>query len=148
MLLWCCCLLIGRPVEAQSIQRGEFFQPDNEPLVAQRYEKKVEIGPGVIYDAIINVTTKGNGLLEFSTLRLHVFDEHDDGAYYEKGLLDIEFVDLDKDQYKDIIISGSVRYTNEQGQVVRNESVIFIYMFDPEPKRFTRAFRKGSLNLD
>src|SRR4029079_17100174 len=58
-------------------------------------EKEVVLAADVKMSAVIEVTAKGNGSLRIGNLNLKVFDSHDDGSYYENGLLNIDFSDLD-----------------------------------------------------
>jgi hypothetical protein len=86
--------------------------------------------------------------LEISNLKLHVFDSHDNGAFYEDGLLNIEFADLDGDGKRELVISGLVCFTDEKGdKVLRREAVVFIYALQPN-RTFKQVYRNTDVRLD
>ena len=52
--------------------------------------------------------------------------------------------DLTGDGYKDLIISGVVRYTGEKETDVNTfESITQIYLFDPKDRQFKIKYRLG-----
>lgn len=92
------------------------------------FQKDVLLAPGVVGTARIEVTAKGNGNLHLVNLNLKVFDCQDDGRYYENGLLIIDFVDLDKNGKRGLVISGVVCFRGEKTDtVLRREAIVFIY---------------------
>jgi hypothetical protein len=45
---------------------------------------------------------------------LRVLDEHDDGAVFDPPLLNVEFVDVKWDGYKDIFLCGCLKHTGNK----------------------------------
>jgi hypothetical protein len=68
------------------------------------YQQKVELSGDVELEAVLETTSKGNGILSIGGLNLHVFDLHNDGTYYNDGILSVEFSDLCGDGYKEMDI--------------------------------------------
>lgn len=149
-LLWflLCILCLSSVAWADSISRKDFYYPAKAMQGEERYEKKFSLGVGVSADVTIDVTAKGNGYMSLLNLRLKVFDEHDDGAIYEGGLLHIDFVDLDGDGFKDLVISGLVIYTGEKETSPRSsEPVVFIYHLEPKQRKFKLVYKRASFDL-
>ena len=111
-------------------------------------QREVVLAPGVKMTAAIEVTAKGNGSLRIGNLNLKVFDSHDDGSYYENGLLNIDFADIDGDGKRELLISGIVCFTDEKGgKVLRREAVVFIYALQPN-RTFKQIYRNTDIRLD
>src|SRR6185369_2717906 len=101
---------------------------------------KVAFGVGLTFEAYIEITAKGNGFLKMANLNLKVFDSHDDGIYYENGLLKIDFPDLDSDGRREMVISGTICFTQEKtGQITRREPVVYIFRLSSDSRRFELA---------
>lgn len=106
------------------------------------------MAPGVKLAATIEVTAKGNGAMRIGSLNLRVFDSHDDGEYYENGLLDIEFPDMNGDGRRQMVVSGIVCFTDEkEDRVLRREHVVYIYAFQPDGK-FKEVYRNTKFRID
>ena len=106
------------------------------------------LGTGAVLPARVEVTSKGNGTLTIANVKVRVFDDHDDGMVYLGGMLGTRFVDIDRDGYLDLLLSGIVEFTGEiAGSVTRREAVVTIYMFDPTTNRFTRTCFEGPSEL-
>jgi hypothetical protein len=142
-------LLLGMSassVSGQVIERKDFAPLVNGIPGEEHYEKLIDIGHGIRANAVIDVTTKGNGTLSVSNLRLHVLDEHDDGEVFVGGLLHAEFVDINQDGYKDLVIYGISEQTGEkEGDPVSFAPVVSIYIFNPLEKCFKLRFRCGTI---
>lgn len=137
--------VLGSISRGQLIHRNE-FRPDKDGMPGEeKYEREIEIGPGVKFAAVVEVTVRGNGTLRVANLdELRVFDEYDDGAVYVGGLLHVEFVDITNDGYKDLVITGTVVHTGEKETDPRTyETVTSIYVFDPKKKEFHLVFHCG-----
>lgn len=114
----------------------------------QELTKEVAFAPGVKFLARVEVTAKGNGFLRLANLNLKVFDDHNDGVYYEDEMLNIDFVDIDGNGKRDIVISGIVCFTDEKGdRVVRREAVVFIYALQAN-KTFKEVYHNTDFRLD
>src|SRR5260370_41219793 len=110
----------------------------------QGLQKKVVLAPNIKMTATIEVTTKGNGLLQIGNLRLAVYDSHDDGIYYENWLLNIDFADIDGDGKREMLISGIVCFTDDKGdKVLRREAVVYIYKLQSN-NRFKQVYKNTS----
>ena len=110
--------------------------------------KEVMMATNLALTATIHVTAKGNGFLEIGNLRLKVFDEHNDGTYYEPGLLNIEFADIDGDGRKELIISGIVCVTDEQTEtVLGRNAVVYIYKLQSK-NSFVQIYTNTKLRLE
>src|SRR5437899_5551648 len=107
----------------------------------QELTSEVIIAPNIKLVATIEVTSKGNGSLRIANLDLKVFDDHDDGAYYENEMLNIDFSDIDGDGKRELLISGIVCFTDDTGdKVLRREAVVFIYALQPN-RTFREVYR-------
>jgi len=114
----------------------------------QGLKKEVVLAPGVKLSAIIEVSAKGNGSLRIGNLVLKLVDDHSDGSYYEDGMLNIDFCDIDGDGKREMLISGIVCYTDEKGdKVLRREAVVLIYQLQPN-RTFKEVYRNTTLRLD
>ena len=112
--------------------------------------KTIEIGHGIQFQLTGEITARNHGNIKICNLELNVYAYGCDPMKYENGLLDIDFVDLDGDAYKDIVISGTVLYCDEKIEdlVLRREPVVFIYMFMPEKNVFYCTYRNASFSMD
>jgi len=157
--LFCCCGCCRRTGPSSGdkgrgslppvvIEMKDFVWPSDSIPGEQRYERVIEIGHGVSTRAVIEVTSKGNGILKIGDLRLRVYDDHDDGAYYLGSLLHIEFADVNGDDYRDMVISGIVSHGGEKEWEERKmESLVFIYRYDVERSTFVLVYRKGQTDI-
>lgn len=106
--------------------------------------KQIEIGPGISHTMKINLTAKGNGMMHLLNLSIPVYDSHDNGHLFEGFLLNIRFIDLDNDGYKDLVITGTRVSTGEKGNVVSGrDEVLRIFQFDSKEIRFVERLRVG-----
>ena len=114
-----------------------------------RLEQHVEICAGRTLDAVVEVTTKGNGTLTVGNLKLKVYDAHDDGAVYANDMACVEFVDLNGDGCKDLIVTGAVCYNNEKDETITKvEPFTFIYFYDRKSNTFRLKFKRATFALD
>ena len=110
-------------------------------------KREIVLAPGVKMTATIEVTAKGNGNMRIGNLNLKVFDEHDDGSYYENGLLNIEFPEINGDGKRQMVISGIVCFTDEKREkVVRREAVVYIYALRPD-RTFKEVYRNTKFRI-
>lgn len=139
-ILFLTILMIGFhfDVKAQEFSLSNFHYAPNICMPNEKIAKKnVQISEEIILPASILVNSKGNGLLKIANLSLHVYDTHDNTAFYKNGLLNIYFVDINGDSCKDLIIYGTNVITPEKGgEPLGMHPVIFIAIFCPETKNF------------
>ncbi|MBX9736919.1 MAG: hypothetical protein K2X32_08330 [Phycisphaerales bacterium] len=89
--------------------------------------------------ATIEVTSKGNGVLEFDRFSVHVIDEHDDGFLFEPRLLHILNTDYDGDGYKDLLIFGERVCTDDPSESPGRAWIFIAFVFDADAGRYRVA---------
>ncbi|PYK98422.1 MAG: hypothetical protein DME19_12600 [Verrucomicrobia bacterium] len=111
-------------------------------------EKEINLGRGVKLAAKIEVTAKGNGTLTIGKLKVAVFDDHNDGAFYEDEMLKTDFVDIDGDGFLDLVLSGIICFTDEKGdKVVSREAFVCIYKYCGK-QRFRKIYSSSDFDLE
>jgi hypothetical protein len=111
-------------------------------------KREIMLAPDVKMTVTIEVTAKGNGNMRIGNLDLKVFDEHNDGTYYENGLLSIEFPDINRDGKRQMVVSGIVCFTGEKGEkVLRREAIVYIYALQPD-RTFKEVYRNTKFRID
>lgn len=110
--------------------------------------KELVLATNLKMTAAIKVTTKGNGRMRIGNLNLKVYDSHDDGSYYENGLLSIDIPDINGDGTCELVISGIVCFTDEKGKMItRREAVVFIYVLQSN-QTFKQVYRNTDIDID
>ena len=100
---------------AEKIRLGDLTVNQEEySHIDYTYDKKILIGEGLPYSAKMEITDRGNGWLKIANLDLHVGRSGYDSLIYKNGLLDVDFIDINGDGFKDIVISGLALYSHEQ----------------------------------
>jgi|LauGreDrversion2_5_1035112.scaffolds.fasta_scaffold01758_2 hypothetical protein len=146
-------LAVVQSVAAQCGPVERISRKDIKPLKngmpgEEGFDKEIVFAAGIKIAATINVTNKGNGSLQIANLKLKIFDSHDDGKYYENEMLKIEFVDLDGDGKRELLVSGIVCFTDEKGDsMLRREAVVFIYALQLN-HTFRLIYSNTDLRLD
>ena len=151
--MYCKCLIfLFLPVCSYCIFAERIMEKDfkisEDYVIDKYYDKMIEIGAAFKLKAYIEINHHGNGDIKIANLFLGIYDEHEDGAYYRNGLLDTDFVDINGDGFKDIVVSGAVCYTDDTEIYLMDEIVLFIYFFEPGTGKFIPAYRDGSFSLD
>jgi hypothetical protein len=137
-------LVLAAIVGGEVIRLADFKPSEVGMPGVQRYERTIQVGPGVIVDAVAEVTVRRNGTLKVANLTLRILDDYDDGSVYVGGLLHVEFVDISRDGFKDLVVTGTVATTGEkETDPVSYSAVTEIYVFDPKKEKFELAFRHG-----
>jgi hypothetical protein len=114
-----------------------------------RLEQHIEMCRGRTLDAVVEVTAKGNGILAVGNLKLRVYDAHDDGAVYANDMATVEFVDLDGDGCKELIVTGALCHHGEKDDAIRSvEPFAFIYKFDANSESFRLLFKRSTFSID
>jgi len=112
-------------------------------------KESVLLSKGVIIDVVFEEFQNGNGSMSIDGQIFFIFDNHGDGASYNNGLLDVQFIDLDDDGFLDLICSGVVEFTGEIDQeVYEKESVVFIYIYNQMQKKYALKYKKASFDLE
>ena len=92
------------------------------------------------------VTGQGNGTLAIANLLLRVYKAHDDGALYEPFGLTLDFADLGHGGYCDLVVTGSVRLTDDKP--AGRTPLIYIYRWEPAQNGFRETYRHAPLAID
>jgi hypothetical protein len=70
-------------------------------------------------------------------------------VWYVNNELSVDFVDLNNDGVRDLIISGAVSYKHRREMDALDlEDVVFIYLCDMEKKSFVPIFKKASFDVE
>src|SRR5215831_13504459 len=93
---------------SERIRASDLHRPADGMQGEMEFQKDIQVTKDIKMPVRIEVTAKGNGSLRVGNLELKVYDDHNDGIYYEGGLLDIDFCDLDGDGKRAMIISGII----------------------------------------
>jgi hypothetical protein len=130
-------------ISRKDLKPAKDGMPEEEALT-----REVIIAPNIKFVAKIEVSAKHNGSRRIANLDLKVFDGHDDGAYYENEMLNIDFSDIDGDGKRELVISGIVCFTGEKGdKVLRREAIVFIYALQPN-RTLKQVYRNTDYQLD
>jgi hypothetical protein len=97
--------------------------------------RKITPHDGKTFEAVFEITSKGNGLVTLPGLAVRVYDDHDDGWIFSGSLLRCEW--LARGDVLEFVISGIALRTHEKNQSVQ-ESVSVRATFRYAPK--TRSF--------
>ncbi len=103
--------------------------------------KNVEISKDVTFQAEIEVTSKGNGLLKVANLsQVKVYDAHHDTGLFRDNLLSVVFSDINSDGFKDLVISGINDVYDDKGTLIGFHPILHIFMFDSGKNGFKPVF--------
>jgi len=103
-------------------------------------EKRVELGPGAVFDAEIEVTAKGNGLLRLANIRPRIYDAHNDTEMFADRLLTSRLADVNGDGYRDLILYGVKEVYDDKGNFLAFRPEFFLWIFLPRLNRFDTPF--------
>lgn len=88
------------------------------------------------------------GFLKVANLRLKIYDDSDNGFYYEDEFLHTDFVDVTGDGFTDIVVSGRVIYSGVvAADPQESEVVVFVYVYDPAKAGFRLGYRHATFDL-
>jgi hypothetical protein len=107
------------------------------------------------YLEIYEMTSKGNGEVELYQLdgaKLSLLfsargvDWHDDGSYYENGILKATYPDINGDGHFDIVLDGTVLFTDEKSDAITSKKECKrIFIWDSSSSRFIET-TNGEIN--
>jgi hypothetical protein len=126
-------------IQAQPIKWSEFTAYTDDIPGELIWERVINIGPGVRKKAVAIISNKGNGALEIGNVFLKNVDCHDDGCTYQPSLLHTEFEDVTGDGFKDIIVHGTVRFTEDEDKLEEHPTfgaICMIVAYEPRKDRF------------
>jgi hypothetical protein len=150
-VLWLWCFITATGYAEGVFNITDFEASKNNPALIQgevSFEKNYLIGGNIRITIRVDITNKGNGLMQALNIKFPIYDTHDDGEIFRGGLLDVALVDIDEDGYKDVVISGIVDKTNDKsGEIVSSGVIIAIYHYDPVHDRFSPAYFSGNEKL-
>ncbi len=108
------------------------------PALPQK--KKIEIAKDVWIEAVIEITSKGNGGIDLPGLMIRVYDCHDDGWVFRDCLLKCEWRDEDGDGFIDLVVSGIASKTHEKtGAEVESRTVQGVFRYAAKTRQFERV---------
>ncbi len=131
-------------IKGERIEKNEIIY-NPEDFIDRRLEKKIKIGLNVSFNVLIDVNKRMFGGLSIANLELGYIDGYCDPIMVQNDFLDLDFIDINNDRYRDIIVSGSILYYHDKGEVVLfQEPVIFIYIFNKQDKKFYLRYHNAS----
>ncbi|MCB9397913.1 MAG: hypothetical protein H6510_08860 [Acidobacteria bacterium] len=92
--------------------------------------------PNLSIKITFRISSKGNGILSLPGLLIRIYDEHDDRLFFDPPLLENEWVDLNQDGYRDLVVSGNAILTDEADKISTRHSVKATFVFDPKTQTF------------
>lgn len=98
--------------------------------------KQVVLGPGAVFNAEIEVTAKGNGLLRLVNIRPKIYDTHNDTEIFADGLLRSRLADVNGDGYLDLILFGVKEVCDDKGNFLAFRPEFFLWIFLPQLRCF------------
>ncbi len=131
-------------IKGERIEKNEIIY-NPEDFIDRRLEKQIKIGLNVSFNVLIDVNKRMFGGLSIANLELGYIDGYCDPIMVQNDFLDLDFIDINNDRYRDIIVSGSILYYHDKGEVVLfQEPVIFIYIFNKQDKKFYLRYHNAS----
>jgi len=109
--------------------------PDDTP-----WQRVLSVAPGWPVTFDFEKTSKGNGGLTFPGGFARVYDAHDDGVVFAPPTLHTRLVDLDRDGYADVELSGTAVFYDDKGDLeLDRHPVRATFMFVPSERRFVAS---------
>lgn len=143
--------LVAPALQAQVLDYSEKYKVEVSIHGERVFEQPISIGPGVDVVVRTEVTSKGNGAFHLKNLEVRNFDQHHDAAVFRDDALKTEFIDLDGDGYRDLVVSGAVIYTADRPESPQRsfvETVVWIFLYRRELDQFEPRYRNASFSLD
>jgi hypothetical protein len=129
-------LKLPKPPKAMVLKDGKQVCAGIEKLmkqqVVQQQPVEFSVNKKLKIKGKIGATGPGNGTFNLVNLYLRVYHTRADGMRIKDKCLTIEFVDLDKDGFRDVQISGTVQSVDEKenakvvGETVFNRAYLFL----------------------
>lgn len=145
-------MLISLTAFAERINKSEIVShPDQEKRYNENYwSKEIKISKDITLKPELEITYRGNGFLKIANLDLYIYRwGYNTAIIYKNCMLNVDFVDINGDGFKDIVISGLALYPHEQREIIlKREPVLFIYLFDPKKKKFNLDYINSSFYLE
>jgi len=113
------------------------FQPPIDGIYgSEEWTGTIVIGDDRTELAMVEVTSKGNGHLTICSQMFRVYDSHGDLDLFDPSCLDITFVDLNNDGYRDLVLHGEIVESDDEEVFIRRVPVLQVYRFDDNLARF------------
>ena len=97
----------------------------------------VQVSVSLTVTGYFSITSKGNGELKVPGANIRLYDSHDDGVVFDGFLLNNELVDVDGDEFKDIVLWGtSILYDDNDDKEISRRPVLSIFRFEPKTNKF------------
>lgn len=98
--------------------------------------RTIEMVDGLAIPIELSVTTKGNGVIVLGSLMIRIYDTHDDGAYYEPGLLDVTPV-MSPDGVTGLRFVGTeLKTQDDDGRILSSAPLDFMCTYNPSTRDF------------
>lgn len=95
----------------------------------------VELSPTIQIPAMIEMTSKGHGILKIANLELMIYDDHNDGTLFEPRCVNILMEDRSGDGIKDLELSGTLAEMDDN-KVLATSVMQRTYIFSRQRNRF------------
>jgi len=119
-------------------------------IILKSFQEEIKISEQIALPLKIEVSPYGKGMMEIGNILLHIYIMNlDTTLYYESDMLIVDFVDINKDGIKEMLIHGLVNCTGERCEAIfERESVLFIYRYDVAKKKFILNYKQASFDLE
>lgn len=138
-------IIVSTAVKSPPVFVLRDFVPDPKRGIhgAEIAYKKIAISNDITFDAVIEVSSHGNGSLTIANLKnIKVYNS---GGKFRNTLLNIKFADFDGDGYRDLIIYGIEDFYGEKDDNLKtirgSRLIIHLYRFNPKQRRFETIFK-------
>lgn len=91
----------------------------------------LDIGGGVSLPYKFSITARGDGGINIGGIYIHTYDSHNDGTIFQDHLLKHQFVDVNRDGYLDLVISGVGLFKGvTEWDAIRKRTLVSIFIYD------------------
>jgi hypothetical protein len=91
----------------------------------------LDVGGGVSLPYKFSITARGDGGINIGGIYIHTYDSHNDGTIFQDHLLKHQFVDVNRDGYLDLVISGVGLFKGvTEWDAIRKRTLVSIFIYD------------------
>lgn len=109
--------------------------------------KSINIGNNVLVPYSFSITSKGNGVINILNTSIRIYDQHNDGNYFKSGLLNNRLIDLNKDGYQDLVVSGIAITTGPKGDDYIEKNIKAVLQYSPSTNTFEIISKSGEIDV-